>query len=231
MIYVTSDLHGYPLADFQKLLRGADFSDEDELIILGDVIDRGEESVALLMWALGTKNVRMLLGNHEDMMLQCRFAYMPPFREGNAYEEVQLNRWMRNGGGVTLEGLQKMARWSAEATEEIVEKVQALKLYEVVYAGEQRFLLCHAGLGHYSPLRQMGEYTKEDLIWYRPGLHDRWDESTTVIFGHTPTGYYGEEYQGRMLRGNGWIDIDTGAAMGGHPMLLRLNDLVPFYVD
>ena len=28
-----------------------------------------------------------------------------------------------------------------------------------------------------------------------------------------------------------WIDIDTGAAGGGAPMLLRLDDLRPFYVD
>ena len=40
MNYVTSDLHGYPLADFLRLLDKARFSDADDLIILGDVIDR-----------------------------------------------------------------------------------------------------------------------------------------------------------------------------------------------
>ena len=28
-----------------------------------------------------------------------------------------------------------------------------------------------------------------------------------------------------------WIDIDTGAAGGGAPMLLRLEDLKPFYAE
>ena len=40
MIYVTSDLHGFPLSGFLHLLSLAEFSGKDELIVLGDVIDR-----------------------------------------------------------------------------------------------------------------------------------------------------------------------------------------------
>ena len=38
---------------------------------------------------------------------------------------------------------------------------------------------------------------------------------------------FGED--GKMFRTDTWIDIDTGAAGGGAPMLLRLEDLQPFY--
>ena len=48
-----------------------------------------------------------------------------------------------------------------------------------------------------------------------------------TILGHTPTRHYGEK--GVMYRTGTWIDIDTGAAGGGYPMLLRLEDLKPFY--
>ena len=41
MIYVTADLHGYPLEKFQRLLKKADFCEEDFLFIIGDVVDRG----------------------------------------------------------------------------------------------------------------------------------------------------------------------------------------------
>ena len=34
-----------------------------------------------------------------------------------------------------------------------------------------------------------------------------------------------------MFRTDTWIDIDTGAAGGGAPMLLRLDDLQPFYAE
>ena len=39
-IYVTSDLHGLPLADLKRLLNMVNFNDDDWLFILGDVIDR-----------------------------------------------------------------------------------------------------------------------------------------------------------------------------------------------
>lgn len=53
MIYVTSDLHGYPLSDCLRLLDSAHFSDEDDLIILGDVIDRnGDGGIGTLRWML-----------------------------------------------------------------------------------------------------------------------------------------------------------------------------------
>ena len=42
MIYVTSDLHGYPLEKFKELLGSAGFSDNDYLFVLGAVIARGK---------------------------------------------------------------------------------------------------------------------------------------------------------------------------------------------
>ena len=36
MIYVTSDLHGFPLSGLLRLLNLAGFTEGDELIILGD---------------------------------------------------------------------------------------------------------------------------------------------------------------------------------------------------
>lgn len=71
MIFVTSDVHGYPLPDFLRLLEKAKFSDADDLIVLGDVIDRnGDGGIEMLRWMLQQVNVRMILGNHEAM-LEC----------------------------------------------------------------------------------------------------------------------------------------------------------------
>ena len=62
MIYVTSDLHGYPRAAFQRLLDQAAFSPQDELIVLGDVIDRnGDGGVSLLLWMMQQPNIRLIL--------------------------------------------------------------------------------------------------------------------------------------------------------------------------
>ena len=65
MIYVTSDLHGYPLELFKKLLDKSGFTDDDFLYVLGDVADRGEAGVELLLWIMAQPNVELILGNHE----------------------------------------------------------------------------------------------------------------------------------------------------------------------
>ena len=75
MIYVASDLHGYPLEKFEKLLENAGFSDDDFLYILGDVIDRGDEGVEILKWLAFQDNAQLILGNHEAMMLACDFLF------------------------------------------------------------------------------------------------------------------------------------------------------------
>ena len=75
-IYVTSDLHGLSLSDLKKLLEKVDFSGEDWLYILGDVIDRQNDGgVQILEWLLEQSNVQLILGNHEAMLLACDFLF------------------------------------------------------------------------------------------------------------------------------------------------------------
>lgn len=61
-------------------------------------------------------------------------------------------------------------------------------------------------------------------------MTDRYFPNATVVLGHTPTEYYGEEHRNRAVKTDSWICIDTGAALGGKPMLLRLDDLKEFYI-
>lgn len=68
MHYVCCDIHGqYDL--YKKLLEQIDFQKEDTLYILGDVIDRGPDSIPILMDIMERDNVEMFIGNHELMML------------------------------------------------------------------------------------------------------------------------------------------------------------------
>ena len=77
MLYVISDLHGYPLEKLKMLLAKANFSDNDFLYILGDVVDRnGDGGVEILEWLLSQPNAQLILGNHEAMLLSCEFCLM-----------------------------------------------------------------------------------------------------------------------------------------------------------
>lgn len=62
--YVISDLHGQFDA-LIKLLDKIEFGYDDELYILGDVIDRGPKSLECVKWIMEQDNILTLLGNHE----------------------------------------------------------------------------------------------------------------------------------------------------------------------
>jgi serine/threonine protein phosphatase 1 len=234
MIYVTSDLHGYPLPVFLRLLGKADFSDADELIILGDVIDRnGDGGIAMLRWMLQQVNVRMILGNHEAMLLSCRFLFDTITDESLARFDQQkmnlLSAWMMNGAEPTLKALKDLFREDEETAREILAYLQEAPLYETVETPGRKYLLVHAGLGNFSKEKRLSEYTPDELLWTRPDIDQQYFQKTVTVFGHTPTNYYSAEYAGRMLKTPTWINIDTGAASGKPPMLLRLDDEKPFY--
>ncbi|MBQ9593023.1 MAG: calcineurin, partial [Lachnospiraceae bacterium] len=62
-------------------------------------------------------------------------------------------------------------------------------------------------------------------------IDERFFDETVTVFGHTPTAKYGEEYRGRILYTDTWIDIDVGVGWGEEPVLLRLDDLKEFTLD
>ena len=233
MIYVTSDLHGCRPEQFLELLEQAAFSDKDFLYILGDVIDRGAYGAELLSWITQQPNVELLLGNHEDMLLNCAFLFDAVSEEDlDALTEDQLfwlRNWMRNGASPTVEGFRKLMREDPELVGGILEYLRESPLYVCLEAGGTEYVLVHSGIGHFRRRKALKSYSRHDLLWERPTPDTRYWEGRTVIFGHTPTAFYGEEYRGKELRTDTWICIDAGVAMGEAPMLLRLEDKKAFY--
>ncbi len=238
MIYVTSDLHGYPLDSFKRILDTACFSDSDDLIILGDVIDRnGDGGIAMLRWLLQQVNVRMIMGNHEAMLLSCKFLFDTITDESISrfdHEKMKLlSSWMMNGAEPTIKALRDLIQEDKDTVHEIISYLEDAPLYEVVETSGRRYLLTHSGLGNFQPGKRLSEYSPDDLLWNRPQLDDRYYQKTITVFGHTPTVYYGEEHKNKMIKTPTWINIDTGAACGDgwHPMLLRLDDEKAFYAE
>lgn len=229
MIYVISDLHGYPFEKFLELLNKAGFSDDDTLYVLGDVVDRGKDGVKYLLWLLEQKNAVLILGNHEKMMLDCpavfdRFSMnflLDPTRE----QRVALRIWNSNGAKPTIEGLMGI---EYEKRKQIYEYVSKAPLYLEITVGGRDFILVHSGLRDFQPYKELSDYSQTDLLWNRPELTDRYFEDKTVVFGHTPSWYYDEESSGEIIITDTWIDIDAGAGAGFPPVLLRLDDMAQF---
>lgn len=232
MIYVTSDLHGYPLEKFKALLDKAGFSDTDFCFVLGDVIDRGSEGIKTLRWLMNQPNFELILGNHEAMMLACDFICDDitdvSIANLTSHKLGTYTTWISNGGQQTLNELYTLPN---EERKYIFEYLREVPLYETVTAGGRDFLLTHSGLGSFDKNKKISEYSTFDLIWNRPNFNSKYFDDIITVFGHTPTQYYGPEYKGKAIFTDTWIDIDTGSACGGSPMLLRLDDLKAFYAD
>ena len=235
MIYVTSDLHGCDPERFYALLEKAAFGQQDFLFVLGDVIDRGDHGVTLLRWMMDQTNVQLLMGNHEALFLSCLFAFQPVTEESlSQLSNRQLEcfeLWLRNGGGSTVEALKKLLKEEPDVFECLVDYIRDAPLYDLVEAGGQQFALVHGGLDRFSPDKTLDDYGASDILWARPTPMTRYYDHMRVIFGHTPTQFLSMASKARAYHTDTWTCIDTGAACGDFPMLLRLDDMCEFYAD
>ncbi len=226
MIYTISDLHGYPVEKLKLLLKLAEFSGDDYLFILGDVIDRnGDGGIGILRWLLTMTNATLLLGNHEAMLLTCEFVIDEISEEtlSNLTREKleMLSNYIANGGNVTLRELRKLPR---ETQQDIFDYLKDCPLYETVTAGGKDYILVHAGLDNFRKDRKLSDYSVDELIWTWPELTDEYFDDVHTVFGHTPTRSLDLRYDGKILRTRTWTDIDVGAAYGNEPVLFRLDD-------
>ena len=233
--YVTSDLHGLPLKDLKRLLDSVNFSDNDWLYILGDVIDRQNDGgVEILKWLLEQPNVQLILGNHEAMLLSCDFIFNEITEEnilGFTLDKMKLlMNYTQNGGDVTLKSLRELMKDDPEAVADILEYLREAPLYETVSAASNDFLLVHSGLDNFDKNKKIADYTADEFIWAWPDLDDEYFDDIITVFGHTPTMSFDHANKGKILKTKTWIDIDVGVPYGNPPALLRLDDLKEFYL-
>lgn len=230
MVYVTSDLHGYSLDKFKDFLDKVGFCDEDFLYILGDVIDRGPDGVKIIKWLMLQPNVELLLGNHEAMLLACDFLFDEITEESiSKLTGTKLNTyrtWVSNSGQVTLDALSGVRD---KEIKYILEYLRERPLYETVTVNGRDFVLVHSGLGGFRKDKKLSEYTPTDLLWTRPSLNAQYFDDVTVVFGHTPTVCYGNEYLGKTVKTDSFVNVDVGVGIGQEPCLIRLDDMKEFY--
>ena len=233
-VYVTSDLHGFPICKFKQLLQVIGFSQDDWLYVLGDVIDRNNDGgVDILLWLLDQPNVQLIRGNHEQMMLSCSWALQQITDEAlsgiSARDFDNLHQWLSNGAAPTLTAIKHLLHTSPETVEDIISYLRDTPLYESVEIDGQSFILCHSGFQNFDRSKKLSDYLENELIWNRPNKEDRYFDDILTVIGHTPTNYYGT--RGRAFRTDTWIDIDVDCADGETPMFLRLDDMKEIYFD
>lgn len=74
---IIGDVHGC-YAELQELLQRAALSAEDQIIGIGDIVDRGPDTTGVLDFFRRTPNARSLMGNHERKHVRAHHGEIPP---------------------------------------------------------------------------------------------------------------------------------------------------------
>ncbi len=187
-LLAVGDIHGC-LPQLKLLFQQVRPTPADQVVFLGDYIDRGTDSRGVLDYLLdfGRRFPRsvFLKGNHEEMFLE--------FVGGRN----QL-LYVLNGGQATLENYQQQDKLHIPKSH-----LDFLESLHIWYETE-RFIFVHAGLRPGIPLAAQQE---KDMIWIREEfLHSDYDWGKTIVYGHTP--------RLDVLLSPNRIAVDTGAVYG-----------------
>lgn len=203
-IFVIGDIHGC----FGQLCALMDkipinFS-RDQLIFIGDYIDRGSGSIEVVDYLIDLKKqlpgTLFLKGNHEDMLVNYldgsdRYTYL--LNGGQRTLDAYLN-YSNNPGGYPVPSAH-------------LEFFNSLQLYYQT----DNYIFVHAGLRKKVPLESQ---KKMDLLWIRDEfIYSDFDFGKRVIFGHTP-------FKEPLVQTNK-IGIDTGAVYGNRLTCVQLPEI------
>ena len=209
-IMAVGDVHG----QYQKLktlMRRVRFDPaQDILVFLGDLIDRGPESLECFDYVMHLQkqhpeSVVCLMGNHEREMLDYYDALAKTKDELDVRLLNRTSQWLRHR----------------------LDYARNLPLYYRV----GNYYFCHAGVDPDVPLEQQQE---KDLIWIRDKFYNGYRGRETVVVGHTPIQNLQYLFKGitwdmyPVIRDNRIILCDTGACMEGGR--LSCIDVITKYV-
>ena len=232
MIYCISDIHGN-YEGYKKLLEKVNFNDKDTLYVLGDVIDRGRQSIKILQDMMMHPNIIPIIGNHEYMGIQCLKFLMQEITEdsiSSLSEDIirGLLEWQNVGGQVTIDEFHKL---SMEEKQDIINYLEEFSLYEEVTIKEKKYILVHAGLCNFTEERPLEDYKIHEMIFKAPEYLRVYYPDKYLVTGHLPTCAIMENEKPYFIfRGNNHIAIDCGSGCSGQMGMICLDTGEEFYI-
>lgn len=228
-IFVISDIHGH-YDEFEQLLNN--WNKQDKLVLLGDLIDRGPNSLLVIEKVMALKElygelVTFIKGNHEDMLLN--YLHNPIEKQEHYY---------KNGGKETMQNfLAPLSSLQVDSNEDEVNYVLSHYHHQLQFLSEAPLykiigdvLFTHAGFN--SQFDTLEQTSERDFIWIRKHYLMTNQTSFVNVFGHTPTKYIHASNDIWISDDKRYIAIDGGCYMSGqlNAVLLSQNgDILETY--
>jgi serine/threonine protein phosphatase 1 len=219
-VWAVGDIHGH-LGTFRALVHRLKLGNEDRIICLGDMIDRGPDSAGLIEFIRSDPRIICLKGNHELMALSS-------LENDGGIELWQ--PWLARGGRSTWGSYIVRAEGDLyEAKRQLADDLMWMdNLPNHIVLDSLR--LVHAGYDPRMPLDSQGD---KELLWIRKRFYEHEyaiDPDRTVIFGHSTTTKVGPA-PGEVVHSTvqlpdqrpAWIAMDIGAFNHVSPGLAAMN--------
>lgn len=225
-VYAIGDVHGRldllePLLDQIRADEAARSPADTLIIFMGDLIDRGPQSAAVVsrVLALGAERpVRVLAGNHEEMFLRA------------LQDNEVMRQFLLHGGretflsyGLAADALREMSFDELRAAIAEVVPPAHIAFFEELEAMIQLgdYVFVHAGI---RPEVALAQQRGGDLRWIRePFLSSELDFGAVVVHGHSIAA-------DPDIRANR-IGIDTGAYLSGRLTALGLEGAARWFIS
>lgn len=234
MTYLIADIHGC-FQEFCALLKKIDFSETDELFILGDAMDRGPAPIRTLQSLMRCPNINYILGNHDMAALSVLRPLLAEITDDSIERLpkdlfLRYAEWMQNGGAVTLRQFRELPR---DQQEDLLNYLEEASLYETIAHEDRLFVLVHAGLDRFDPAKELEDYAAEDFLFARADYGKTYFPGSRIflVTGHTPTALIRPDRQPRIYQENGHIAIDCGCVFGGALAAYCIETGEAAYVD
>ena len=216
-LFAISDIHGCFKPFYELIVNTIKLKKSDQLILLGDYIDRGEQSKEVIDFIIDLTNegfnITTLNGNHEVMLVK------------SYYDPDILPLWLMNSGMSTLESFG--IRDIREIDNSYMEFFTTLEYYKII--GNMIFV--HAGFDDFAINPFLD---KHSMVWEcRPSYQNPMLSGTPIIHDHRPKTI---SYIKRLIsEKSNVIPVDTGCVYGkenGYGVLsaLEVNSMTLFSV-
>ena len=212
--YVMSDIHGC-YSELMKMLEKIKFDPKkDELIIAGDIVDRGPENLQMLRYMESKpESVMFLMGNHDyDFIGYCRgveimcdkgdgecckpseaYLHRKNYKPSEAYHHKKYYDYFSDDYGTVRKLISDHSELELEDFRRWKTIIGEFPYYLKRIIGGKNYIIVHAGyieaVDFYRDLRFLYcNGINEFFIWARDeGIQYGGAKDSTIIFGHTPT--------------------------------------------
>lgn len=197
MHYVVGDVHGC-FFEFQRLMKKIQREDRQaKFILLGDLIDRGPDTVKMLQWCQKAieqqSEICILLGNHELLFLDWCETQWFPYINGKTSEYIHAPYKT----DIELEKAGILNQTEVQKIYDFLKSKPIVLDLKIKTSGEiQSYVIAHAWAKK-EDIKLIREQKAQPLDFWKTFLLDRsgakkgasYDEdgSEILIFGHTPT--------------------------------------------